>query len=436
MLTKKIAEAIAAQTAQQLPKAVIEKLKYCFMEALTCMFEGKGLPHCRNTIAAFNAHQRTDDLAFIYGVLAHSLVREDMHTGSVSHLGVVIFPALMAMAQQQPINGSDFLLAAACGYETGSKIGKKVMVGNIPRNHRPTGITGPIAATAALSKVTDISLPEATTALGIAVNTCAGFNEWAEFGADDMYMHVGFAARNAITAIALAKSGIQASETALEGKAGLFAALSLPLETDSINLFENNTYEVMQVFFKPSPSCNYTQTPNQAALSLIDNEKFDVKDINAIKVYCTEAAIAYPGCNGMGPFSTNLQAKMSIAYSVASTLYYAKIAEANYHMPANENVTILAAKVALIPDEKYTAAYPARQGSRVELHFKNAQHIAAELDDLIPASLELVTDRFIKATTECLGETDARKLQQEVSNLENAEDMLAIIKLINKGIFS
>ncbi len=31
---------------------------------------------------------------------------------------------------------------------------------------------------------------------------------------------------------------------------------------------------------------------------------------------------------------------------------------------------------------------------------------------------------------------DARKLQQEVSNLENAEDMLAIIKLINKGIFS
>lgn len=436
MLTKKIAEAIAAQTVQQLPDIVVEKLKYCFMEALTCMFEGKDLPHCRNTITAFNAHRRTDDLAFIYGVLAHSLVREDMHTGSVSHLGVVIYPALMAMAQQQPISGSQFLLASVCGYETGSKIGNKVMVGNIPRNHRPTGITGPIAATAALSKATDISLPEATTALGIAVNTCAGFNEWAEFGADDMYMHVGFAARNSITAITLAKSGMQASATALEGKAGLFAALSLPLETDSINLFENNTYEVMQVFFKPSPSCNYTQTPNQVALSLIETENFDVKDINAIKIYCTDAAIAYPGCKGMGPFSTNLQAKMSIAYSVASTLYYGKIADQNYHMPANENVTALVEKVELIPDEKFTAAYPALQGSRVELLFENGQNVTAELNDLIPASPELVTERFIKAATECLGETATRKLQQGISNLENTENMQTILELVNKGLFT
>jgi 2-methylcitrate dehydratase PrpD len=435
MLTQKISEAIAKQTIQNLPEEVLTKLKFCFMEALTCMFEGKNLPHCQNTIATFQDHQRCDDLAFIYGVLAHSLVREDMHTGSVSHLGVVIFPALMAMAQQQKISGADFLLAATCGYETGTKIGQKVMVGDIPRIHRPTGVTGPIAATTALSKAANISQTETVSALGIAVNTCAGFNEWAEFGADDMYMHVGYAARNSLTAIQLAKSGIRASETALEGKAGLFAALSLPLEYEDMQFFDNNTHEVMQVFFKPSPSCNYTQTPNQVALQLVETENFDISDIKAIKIYCTDAAISYPGCDGMGPFKTNLQAKMSIAYSVASTLYYAKIADSNYHMPADENAIALVEKVQLIPDQSFTAAYPAEQGSRIELLYKDGKTVAAELADLVPATLQEVADRFVSAATACLGETDANSLKQKINELESIDDMQVLLKVVNRGLF-
>ena len=34
------------------------------------------------------------EAAFANAVLGHGLVREDMHTGSVSHLGVVIFPTI------------------------------------------------------------------------------------------------------------------------------------------------------------------------------------------------------------------------------------------------------------------------------------------------------------------------------------------------------
>ena len=84
------------------------------------------------------------DAAFVNAVLGHGLVREDMHTGSVSHLGVVIFPTLLALAQQKRVTGSDFLVAAVCGYETGAAVGKAVMDQDTVRRFRPTGITGPL----------------------------------------------------------------------------------------------------------------------------------------------------------------------------------------------------------------------------------------------------------------------------------------------------
>lgn len=32
-------------------------------------------------------------------VIGHGLVREDMHSGSISHLGIVVLPTLLSLAQ-------------------------------------------------------------------------------------------------------------------------------------------------------------------------------------------------------------------------------------------------------------------------------------------------------------------------------------------------
>src|SRR5690606_22108031 len=58
----------------------------------------------------------------------------------------------------------------------------------------------------------------------LAANTAAGYNEWAATGGSEMFFHVGFAARNGLTAADLAASGAYVSPTALEGPAGLLAA--------------------------------------------------------------------------------------------------------------------------------------------------------------------------------------------------------------------
>ena len=53
--------------------------------------------------------------------MGHGLVREDMHSGSISHLGIVVLPALLALAQYRRVSGRDFIAAAVAGYEVGGQ---------------------------------------------------------------------------------------------------------------------------------------------------------------------------------------------------------------------------------------------------------------------------------------------------------------------------
>ena len=165
--------------------------------------------------------------------------REDMHAASICHHGVVIWPALLALAQRTPVSGAALLVAAIVGYEAGGRIGRSLMNADLARLYRPTGLIGPLAAALAGSVLVGLDDGAATAAVAIAANTSSGLNQWPHTGGSEMYFHPGFAARNAVTAVELAVHGAYASESILEGEAGLFAAFRRePLHGDAIALFE------------------------------------------------------------------------------------------------------------------------------------------------------------------------------------------------------
>ena len=181
------------------------------------------------------------EAAFANAVLGHGLVREDMHTGSVSHLGIVIFPTLLALSQTRKVAGRDFIAGAVCGYEIGASVGRALMDQETVRIFRPTGITGPLGAAVAGSRMLGFTEDAGVSALGLAANSTAGLNEWPASGADDMFFHAGFAARNAVTAVELAELGAFGSETALDGPAGLFAALRHSDRVEIVTPFPGET---------------------------------------------------------------------------------------------------------------------------------------------------------------------------------------------------
>ena len=299
-LAQRLAQQLHRLSFDDLPAEAIAKVKTALLDYLSCAYESCGLPwpsqavelakHATGqcTILGESGQFAASDAIFANAVLGHSLVREDMHTGSVSHLGIVVFPTMLAASETQAVSGRDFLRAAISGYEAGGAIGRALMTPANVHQYRPTGFSGPFAGAAALAAAIQLDLTQTTSALCFAANTASGLNQWPYSGGDEMFFQPGYTARNAWTSASLARSGAHASDDSLDGEAGLFRALNCQPE---VTLFSNG-FEIMQVFHKPAPACNYAQTGSQAAARAAQQFQIEAADIASVMVHSTAAAIA------------------------------------------------------------------------------------------------------------------------------------------------
>lgn len=439
-----MAGALAAVNYARLRPDVIAKAKLCVYDLLSSALAAGDLPWSRQSAAIARANSggvahgapiigtsdvvSIHDAAFANGVRSHGLVRDDMHVGSVSHLGTVLIPALLSLAHTTKASGKDFLTALVAGYEVGGKVGRMVMDVEVAKVFRPTGTVGPIAAAAAGAKLLALSEAQTTAALALAANMAAGYNEWAGTGGSEMFFHNGLAARGAVTAVQLAAEGAYASPTALDGEAGMLAAFRRPRPPQVPELFADRP-EILAVFFKPVPACNYAQTPAQAALGLAQRHKVRAADIDGVTVRVTEAAALYPGCDASGPFEHILQAKMSIQYNVAAALVYGNFAERNYVPGDNPDVQELARRVTVEIDAALTAAYPAKQGAAVIVRTRGGDTLEQSAADVEPTDPDGVHERFFAAAASALGEARAQELDTLIGTLENSADATALARL-------
>lgn len=425
-------------TMDRLAPEVVEKVKIGLLDMLSCAFAARELPWGKQaiqmasrttgpaTVIGTPFKAATCEAAFANATLGHGLVREDMHTGAVSHLGVVIYPVLLALAQQKKASGRDFILAAVTGYEIGAAVGRVLMDPEMVRRFRPTGITGPLAGAIAGSRLMGLGEDATVSAVGLAANTTAGLNEWPYSGGDEMFFHPGFAARNAVTAVELAELGSHASETALDGPSGLFAGLGKAERVSAVTPFSGPAIEILSVYYKPAPACNYAQTACQAALSLAG--EVETGDIAAITVRASAAAVGYPGCDFAGPFERILQAKMSIQYCVAATLRRRAIEEANYHLLTDPEVVRLAGITTLETDAAFTEAYPRAQGSEVIVRLRSGEIRRQRLSDLTPATPDEIRTRFRAACGAAAG-----AIEETIDRLEEQDDVGALCGLLRKS---
>lgn len=435
-LARRLAHEIACADA---PSATVNgKVKLCLLDLVGCAFESRDLPWSRQatalgarvdsggaTIIGAPFNTTFADAAFANAVMGHGLVREDMHSGSISHLGIVVLPTLLALSQYRPVSGTQFIAAAAAGYEVGGRIGRALMDASIARIHRPTGMTGPVAAAAAGARLLHLSEDATTSAIALGANAAAGFNQWAHTGGSEMFFHAGFAARNALTAVRLAESGAFASPEALDGEAGLFAALGKRANAAQVTLFAS-TPEILSVYHKPVPACNFAQTPVQAALAIARDKRWPAENIAAIEINVPRAGALYPGCDYRGPFDHVLQAKMSIQYNVAAALIEGAVTERNFSLLNDALLQRLIARTTLSVDDALTHAYPAQQGAQVEVHMNNGESHRVRLGDVVNAGADEVRARFRASAEFVIGQRQARELEAFIDTLDKAGDVAVI----------
>jgi 2-methylcitrate dehydratase PrpD len=436
-LARALARTALAVDPGRFDAEVIAKAKICLLDFLSCAFEARHHPWSRQsvgiardvgdgaTIIGTRTLASPGDAAFANATMGHGLVREDMHAASICHHGVVIWPTLLALSERTTLSGTAFVGAAIIGYETGAQIGRTLFTADLARLYRPTGLVAPLGAAMAGSYALGLTEEAATSAVAIAANTSSGLNEWPRTGGSEMYFHPGFAARNAIAAIELAEAGALASETILEGEAGLFAAFRRQPAPSDIRLFAGPQPEIMAVYNKPAPACNFAQTAAQTALR-VARELGTPEDIATVSIGVPEAAARYPGCDSKGPFHNALQAKMSIPFSVAAVLIRGALEEDNYADVDDPGILRLVERTELRSEPDLTAAFPASQGAEVSIGLRNGKTIHRRLDNVIAATPEEIRARFRQAASDVIGDNRARHLEELVDNCTSLPDSRVI----------
>lgn len=162
-----------------------------------------------------------ESAALVNGITAHGLELDDTFEESSLHPGVVIFPAVLALASTRQSLTGEVLRAAIVGYDVMCSVG--VLLGareSYGRGFHPTGVAGCLGAAAAAARLLGLSGAQAAQALGLAANMASGSLEFLADGSWTKRLNAGHAAATGIRAAKLAVAGFTAPATAIEGRDG------------------------------------------------------------------------------------------------------------------------------------------------------------------------------------------------------------------------
>ena len=235
-LTEALAEFIHAKTLQDLPPDALEKAKKGIADTFAVILAGVGsevapplLRYVEQTgesgaspILGSGRTASPEMAALVNGTFGHALDFDDVLSMMPAHPSAVMLPALFADPRAGKLSGRALIEAYIIGVEVGGKLGLAITVGHYHRGFHGTGTLGIFSALSALAKRYRLDVATTQTAFGIAASLASGLQR--NFGTMTKPLHTGWAARSALAAVNLARSGFSAAPDILEARAGFFAA--------------------------------------------------------------------------------------------------------------------------------------------------------------------------------------------------------------------
>lgn len=265
-------------------------------------------------------HADAESAAFFNALAAHALDYDDVSVPIRGHLSVVLFPALLALAEERGQTWGDVFDAYVIGTQVGCAMGQAFALTLSVRGWHTTSVIGMFAATAACARLLQLSEEQAAHALGISVAGLAGNLE--SFGTWSKPMQAARAASEAIRSARLAAYGFTGPVTAMEGPRGF---TRLYVGSDDTAAFEKawmqHGTEVFRVCdtleIKKYPACYAAHRALDALDDLMRRDGIDAESVVRVDVLASRRSLTplvYPRPD------SGLQAKFSLPYCMAAML--------------------------------------------------------------------------------------------------------------------
>jgi 2-methylcitrate dehydratase PrpD len=310
---------------------------------------------------------------------SHFMEQDDIHNSSVFHPGTVVFPAVLAIAQERGISGKELMTAAVAGYEVGIRVGEFLGQSHYKVFHT-TGTAGTIAAAVAAGRAINLPPEKIQHAIGSAGTQAAGLWEFLKDAANSKQLHTAKAAFDGLLSALLAEKGFSGAKQILEGAKGMGAGMSQDADPARLTDRLGERWATIETSFKFHASCRHTHPAADALLSLIQQHQLSADQIASVTTHVHQGAIDVLG-QVDEPKSVH-QAKFSMGTVLGLLAIYGKAGVYEFNEYFRESaVQAFRQRVSMALDPEVDALYPQRWIGKVSVTTSDGRELNARIDE-------------------------------------------------------
>ncbi|HMH19550.1 MAG TPA: MmgE/PrpD family protein [Burkholderiales bacterium] len=452
--TRGIADFVAGLKYEAIPREVRERIKLLILDALGCALYGAHLPWCRILQRTLAKLDRTaacvvwgtprrlsaPHAALANGTQVQGFELDDVHRQGVLHVGAVVLPALVAVAElRRGMSGREFLASAVAGYEIGPRVGLCMGPEHIGQGWHSGATLGVFSAVAGAARGLKLDAGKTVHALGIAGTQAAGLMA-AQYGAMVKRMHAGRASQSGLYGALLAEAGFTGIADVFESEYGGFCT-TFSRSQDRFRLSEltagfGEVWQTLGVALKFYSCVGSNHTTLDALRDLQAQRPFGAKDVKSIVVHASQVTVDHAGWKYRAEGVASAQ--MNLSFCVATLLLEGDcfVDQFSEKIVADPKRLALAEKVEVRADPAISArGSKYRHAVRVEVQLNDGTRLERSVEaprgsEPNFASEAQIVSKFEKLAARALKRSQLAQLRDAVLGMDKLKDASRIAKLL------
>ncbi len=452
--TRGVAEFVSGLRYEAIPREVRERSKLLVLDSLGCALYGAHLRWCRilqrtlkkldssSACGVWGTAQRLSapHAALANGTQVQGFELDDVHREGVLHVGAVVLPALVAVAElRRGMSGREFLTAAVAGYEVGPRVGLCMGQEHIGQGWHSGATLGVFSAGAGAARGLKLDADKTVHALGIAGTQAAGLMA-AQYGAMVKRMHAGRSSQSGLYGALLAEAGFTGIPDVFESEYGGFCT-TFSRSQDRFRLAEltagfGEVWQTMGVALKFYSCVGSNHTTLDALREMQRERAFDAKDVKKIIVHAPQVTVDHAGWK-YRPESL-ASAQMNLPFCAATLLLEGDCSVDQFSdaVVADSRRMALAERVEVRPDPEISAkGAKYRHSVRVEVILNGGGRLERTVEtprgsEPNFASAAQIVAKFEKLAARALKRMQIARLRDAVLGMEKLDDAARLAQLM------
>jgi len=315
------------------PTEAVDITKKLVMDQLGLQMRGATLPNVaavarlvaaaggtpESTVIGTRLRASAPSAAYANGTFGHACQYDDSHQ-LAWHPGSCVVPSVLALAEREGRTGADAITAVIAGTQVMAVLGAAATPAMQQLGWHGAKVLGVFGAAVGAGLMLGLTIDQLAQAIAIAASDSAGTMEYDHGGGEIKRLHAGSAARAGCEAALLAREGMTAPLTALEGHKGILALIGRldPAQAVAAVDAAGARLHVLDLIFRFHPTVGTVHAALDGIAALRRKHSFDWPDVEVISVGLTEYAKSHGGTITR-PHDV-LSAQYSLAFSIALLL--------------------------------------------------------------------------------------------------------------------